>query len=222
MGRPCFTFYLLPQIIQAVEDDPSDRDQFVNTAAVLALRPDTCFSPARIPQGLRFLIVWHCGVNCTLVVRHELDEITNRDDVPKSNERRTRQELIERQLHDRPPGLILRIRPKKVSRSPSFDALWRPVVIHAELQLEAARPVCPMNERLFVKKELSQQPCRHECVVFAASEGDTLLEVLECQKEEFISRHALTVFPSSVRELSRGVARRPVAVRHASPRLRGA
>jgi len=39
MGRPCFTFYLRPQIIQAVEDDPSDRDQFVNAAAVLALRP---------------------------------------------------------------------------------------------------------------------------------------------------------------------------------------
>ena len=29
-----------------------------------------------------------------------------------------------------------------------------------------------MNERLFVEKELSQQPCRHECVVFAASKGD--------------------------------------------------
>src|SRR5713101_5349766 len=51
MGRPCFTFYLRPQIIQAVEDDPSDRDQFVNAAAVLALRPDTCFSPSRIPKG---------------------------------------------------------------------------------------------------------------------------------------------------------------------------
>jgi hypothetical protein len=89
MGRPCFSFYLRPQIIQAVEDDPSDRDQFVNAAAVLALRPDACFSPSRIPQGLRFLIVWHCGVNCTLVVRHELDEITHRYDVPKSNERRT-------------------------------------------------------------------------------------------------------------------------------------
>jgi hypothetical protein len=55
-----------------------------------------------------------------------------------------------------------------------------------------------MNERLFVEKKLSQQPCRHECVVFAASEGDTLLEVLECQEEEFVSRHALKVFPSRV------------------------
>jgi len=33
MGRPCFTFYLGLQIIQAVEDDPSDREQFVNAAA---------------------------------------------------------------------------------------------------------------------------------------------------------------------------------------------
>ena len=55
-----------------------------------------------------------------------------------------------------------------------------------------------------------------------SSEGDTLLEVLESQKEEFISSHALTLFPSSVRELSRGGGAMAVAVRHASPRLRGA
>jgi len=47
MGRPCFSFYLRPQIIQAVEDDPSDRDQFVNAAAVLASGP-TRVSPQRV------------------------------------------------------------------------------------------------------------------------------------------------------------------------------
>jgi hypothetical protein len=37
-------------------------------------------------------------------------------------------------------------------------------------------------------------------VVFAASEGDTLLEVLECQEEEFVSRHGLKVFPSRTQQ----------------------
>jgi len=55
MGRPCFTFYLRPQIIQAVENDPSDRDELVTlglTDPGVGTLPVLDGTPAAVAQGV--------------------------------------------------------------------------------------------------------------------------------------------------------------------------